>query len=126
MRISDWSSDVCASDLRQVTGAATEPRTWAALCEGLEAPDLAGHRLGLDPDEPVQARLTEPFATRPAADWVSRPGLAGGVGAVNQVADLLEDPQVTERATLLPVDDSDLRVLEIGTGSWRDSVCQCV
>ncbi|HEY9556137.1 MAG TPA: CoA transferase, partial [Acidimicrobiales bacterium] len=37
--------------------------------------------------------------------------LAGGVGAVNQVADLLDDPQVTERASLLPVDDSDLRVL---------------
>src|SRR3546814_10359313 len=29
-------------DGRQVTVAATEPRTWAALCEGLEAPDLAG------------------------------------------------------------------------------------
>src|SRR3546814_2323386 len=71
-------------DGRQMTVAATEPRTWAALCEGLEAPDLAGHRLGLDPDEPVQARLTELFATRPAADWVSRPGLAGGVGAVDR------------------------------------------
>lgn len=99
------------SDGREVTVASTEPRTWARLCEGLGAPELAGHRLGMDDDAPVRARLAEVFATKPAAEWVADPGLAGGVGPVNDVADLLEDPQVTDRGSLVPLTGSDIRVL---------------
>ena len=100
----------CA-DGRQVTVASTEPRTWAALCEALDVPDLAGHRLGADPEGPVIARLVEVFGTRSAAEWLARPGLAGGVGPVHAVEDLLEDPQVTERRSLTALDGSDARVL---------------
>src|SRR5690606_11106209 len=53
-------------DGRHVTVTATEPRTWAALCDALGDPSLAGHRLGLDDDEPVRRRLAELFLTRPA------------------------------------------------------------
>ena len=100
----------CA-DGRHVTVASNEPRTWATLCAALDAPELAGHRFGLDDDGPVLARLTERFRTKPASDWLADPGLAGGVGPVNDVADLLDHPQVTERGSLTRLRDSDLRVL---------------
>ncbi len=100
----------CA-DGRQVTVAASEPKPWAALCEGLGTPDLVDHRLGVDDEGPVIARLTEVFATRPAAAWVSDPGLRAGVGPVNQPADLLEDAQVTERDSLVALTSSGTRVL---------------
>ena len=100
----------CA-DGRHVTVAATEPRAWSALCEALGVPDVAGHRFGVDPDEPVAARLAEAFLARPAADWVAEPGLAGGVGPVNDAPDLLDDPQVTERGSLVTLDGTDTVVL---------------
>jgi crotonobetainyl-CoA:carnitine CoA-transferase CaiB-like acyl-CoA transferase len=86
----------CA-DGRQVTVAASEPRTWATLCEGLAVPELAAHRLGLDDEAPVT--------------WIADPGLAGGVGPVHEPADLLDDPQVTERGSVIRLDGSDVRVL---------------
>jgi alpha-methylacyl-CoA racemase len=100
----------CA-DGRYVTVASNEPRTWAALCEGLGARELADHRLGIDDDEPVRARLEELFATRPAAAWLDSPGLAGGVGPVHDVASLLEDPHITGRGSLVPLDGDGPRVL---------------
>jgi crotonobetainyl-CoA:carnitine CoA-transferase CaiB-like acyl-CoA transferase len=100
----------CA-DGRDVTVAASEPKSWAALCAGLGTDDLAGHRLGVDDEAPVIDRLTEVFATKPAAAWVADPGLAGGVGPVNEPADLLDDPQVTERGSLVELVGSGARVL---------------
>jgi alpha-methylacyl-CoA racemase len=101
---------LCA-DGRYVTVAAGEPRTWAALCEALQVPDLAEHRFGKGDDAAAQARLSEVFATRPAAEWVSNPGLLGGVGAVNEVEDLLDDPQVTGRDSLVAIPGTQARVL---------------
>jgi alpha-methylacyl-CoA racemase len=100
----------CA-DGEEVTVAATEPRSWATLCAAIDAPEIAGHRLGLDEDEPVRARLAERFATRPAADWSREPGLAGGVGPVNDIVELLDDPQVAQRSSIVPLIDSEVRVL---------------
>jgi crotonobetainyl-CoA:carnitine CoA-transferase CaiB-like acyl-CoA transferase len=100
----------CA-DGRDVTVAASEPKSWAALCAGLGTDDLAGHRLGVADAAPVIDRLTEVFATKPAAAWVADPGLAGGVGPVNEPADLLDDPQVTERGSLVELVGSGARVL---------------
>ena len=99
----------CA-DGRWVTVAATEPKSWSILCEALDAPDLADHRLGVD-EEAARDRLAELFATKPAAEWVAHPGLAGGVGPVNETADLLTDPQVTERGSLVALEGSDVEVL---------------
>lgn len=92
----------CA-DGRWVTVAATEPRTWAALCEGLDAPDLAAHQIGQDEPSAIE-RLAATFATRAMADWVERPGLAGGVGPVLEPADLLTDPSLTARGGLVDLD----------------------
>lgn len=113
----------CA-DGRHVTVAANEPKTWGVLCESLGDPTLTGHRLGLDDDEPVHRRLVELFLTKPAAEWINHPGLSGGVGPVNDSADLLEDPQVTERGSLVNLDGTDTRVLAnpIRFGSATGSV----
>lgn len=100
----------CA-DGRYVTVASNEPRTWSALCEGLEVPDLAGHRIGVDDEPAAIARLTEVFLTQPAAHWQLAPGLRGGVGPVNDPADLLTDPQLTERAGMVTLDGTDVQVL---------------
>jgi alpha-methylacyl-CoA racemase len=98
-------------DGREVTVASNEPRTWAKLCEGLDVPDLAGHRIGVDEDAPACARLAEVFATKSAAQWLANPGLAGGVGPVFDAPDLLDDPQVTARRSLQPLPGSGARVL---------------
>ena len=89
----------CA-DGRWVTVAATEPRTWSALCEALDDPELAAHQMGRDEAAAVQ-RVAKLLATRDAAEWVARPGLAGGVGPVLEPADLLADPSLTERGGLV-------------------------
>jgi alpha-methylacyl-CoA racemase len=100
----------CA-DGRQVTVASNEPRTWAKLCEALAVPELAAHRMGVDADEPVTARLTEVFRSKPASTWLVEPGLAGGVGPVNDTGDVLNDPQVTSRGSLIHLDDASYQVL---------------
>jgi alpha-methylacyl-CoA racemase len=99
------------SDGREVTVAATEPRSWAILCAALELPELAGHPLALENQDFATARLTEVFRTKPAAVWCADPGFAGGVGPVNDVEDLLDDPQVTERGSLVGLSGSPLQVL---------------
>jgi crotonobetainyl-CoA:carnitine CoA-transferase CaiB-like acyl-CoA transferase len=100
----------CA-DGRYVTVAATEPKSWAALVAGLGVPELADYRMGTD-EAATTARLAAVFATRAASDWIATPGLAGGIGPVNEPADLLADPQLTERSGLVALaDGSGVRVL---------------
>lgn len=89
----------CA-DGRWVTVAATEPKAWGALCAALELPDLAEHKIGSDEPATI-ARLADAFAQRPAAHWVATPGLAGGVGPVNEPGDLLADPHLAARAGIV-------------------------
>src|SRR3546814_11014758 len=68
MRISDWSSDVCSSDLREVKGA---------LLEGFEFRGQAARPLGRDAD-----RLAL-FADR-VDQRLHRPNRALAVGAVDE------------------------------------------
>jgi crotonobetainyl-CoA:carnitine CoA-transferase CaiB-like acyl-CoA transferase len=99
----------CA-DGRMVTVASTEPKPWAALCAALDLPDLADHVLGAD-EPAVAARLADAFSRRPAAHWVQHPGLAGGVGPVNEPGDLLGDAHVAARHGIVTLDDGGTRVL---------------
>jgi crotonobetainyl-CoA:carnitine CoA-transferase CaiB-like acyl-CoA transferase len=92
------------SDGREVTVASNEPRTWALLCDALGLPELLAHRIGIDDDAAATAKLVAVFATRPASDWLTTPGLAGGVGPVNGPEDLLVDPQVVARGSLAALD----------------------
>lgn len=92
------------SDGREVTVASNEPRTWALLSEALGLPELLTHRIGIDDDAAATAKLVGVFANRPARDWLTTPGLAGGVGPVNGPEDLLVDPQVVARGSLVALD----------------------
>jgi crotonobetainyl-CoA:carnitine CoA-transferase CaiB-like acyl-CoA transferase len=99
----------CA-DGKWITCTATEPRAWAKLVEALDAPDLAGYRIGVDDEETI-GRLTEIFASQPAAHWAANPGLAGGIGLVAEPADVLADPQLLHRGSLVELADNGPRVL---------------
>ena len=91
-------------DGRFITVASAEPRTWAALCEGLGLADLAGTRPTADQADDVTARLAAVFVSRPAAEWVDLLGpLGAAVGAVNRGPDVVHDPQVTARGSLVEV-----------------------
>ncbi len=110
-----WGSLACranyrCADGRWVTCAASEPRSWAALVEALEAPDLASYRIGID-DEWAARRLAEIFGSAPAARWVANPGPAGGIGPVAGPGDVLDDPQVTHRHGIIRLDGDGPRVL---------------
>ena len=87
-------------DGRFVAVACAEPRTWAALCDGLEAPDLKD-RL----NQPAQAETTERLAAlfrqRPAAEWVARLAPSGAaVTLMNDAAEVLDDPHVLARGSI--------------------------
>lgn len=99
----------CGDD-HWVTVAASEPRTWTALCAALDIADLADHRMGVDEDAATN-RLAAIFATRPAAAWIENPGLAGGVGPVHDPADVLDDPHVLARDGVATIDGTTTRVL---------------
>src|SRR3546814_2312214 len=53
MRMSDWSSDVCSSDLLDEGGAGLGPGTLAEHQDGLEGDDLAGLAFQLLDDDHV-------------------------------------------------------------------------
>jgi len=89
----------CA-DGRWVTVAATEAKPWGLLCAALGLPDLAEHRHGTDEEATIE-RLATAFANQPAAHWTHTPGLAGGVGPVNEPGDLLDDPHQAARAGIV-------------------------
>jgi crotonobetainyl-CoA:carnitine CoA-transferase CaiB-like acyl-CoA transferase len=99
----------CA-DGKWITCTATEPRAWAKLVDALGAPDLAGYRVGVD-DASTMQRLTEIFASQPAAHWTTNPGLAGGIGLVADASDVLSDPQTLHRGSIVSLDDDGPRVL---------------
>ena len=93
----------CA-DGRFVTVAAAEPRTWAALCNGLGLGDLAGSLPPADRADEITAQLAAVFASRPAAEWVDLLGpLGAAVGAVNRGPDVVHDPQVRARGSIIEV-----------------------
>jgi crotonobetainyl-CoA:carnitine CoA-transferase CaiB-like acyl-CoA transferase len=94
------------SDGRFVTVAASEPKTWAALCQGVGLPDLAAAgRPAPDQSEQVTAQLAAAFITRPAAEWVDVLGpLGAAIGAVNRSADLVDDHHVQARGSIVEVD----------------------
>ena len=100
----------CA-DGRRITVAASEPRTWAVFCEALGLPELAAFTSGVDDDVAATARVAERLLTAPAAQWVEHPGMSGGIGPVQDVTDLLGDPQVTDRGSLVALPGSGHRVL---------------
>ena len=95
---------LCA-DGRHISVAAAEPRTWAALCEGLVLPELASKvRPRGAEGEAIAARLAAVFATRPADEWVAELGPRGAaVNAVNRGRDVVEDSHYRSRQVFVDV-----------------------
>lgn len=90
------------SDGRYISVAAAEPRTWAALAEGLGMPDLVAEQGSRAPE--LQQRLDEVFATRSANEWTELLGpLGAAVNPVNIGADLAADAHASERGSVLTV-----------------------
>jgi alpha-methylacyl-CoA racemase len=93
----------CA-DGRFVAVASAERRTWEALCDGLDLPELkATLHKPADADRAAQA-LAAAFLTRPAAEWVARLAPTGAaVTIVNHASQLLEDPHVRARGSVVDI-----------------------
>jgi crotonobetainyl-CoA:carnitine CoA-transferase CaiB-like acyl-CoA transferase len=93
----------CA-DGRYVAVACAEPRTWGALCDALEVPELKPNLHQPEHAEPTGKALAAIFLTRPAAEWVERLTPAGAaVTVMNHAAQLLDDPQVRARGAVADV-----------------------
>jgi crotonobetainyl-CoA:carnitine CoA-transferase CaiB-like acyl-CoA transferase len=93
----------CA-DGRYVAVASAEPRTWAALCDGLELPELKDnlHKPALD--TAITEALRKAFKTGSAADWVAKLAPTGAaVTIVNHAAQILEDPHIRARGSVADV-----------------------
>ncbi len=94
----------CA-DGRLITLGAAEPRTWGALCDALERPDLVDRLTDADQDA-LTGELAAIFAARPSTEWVEwLAPTAACLGPVNTPEDLLDDPHVAARGDLVTLDD---------------------
>jgi alpha-methylacyl-CoA racemase len=111
----------CADDT-WIAVTSAEPRTWAALCQGLGLPDLDGTLHQWPAPSVVADRLADVFLTRRAEDWVASLGpLGASVVRVNRGPELRDDPQATARNVLqevggVTVPRSPIRIKDAGTG----------
>src|SRR3546814_17461479 len=118
MRIGDWSSDVCSSDLSAVVGRARtfqNIRLFGSL-SAIENVMIGRHirtRAG------VYGAITRNKATRDEEAAIER-----------RAQELLEYVGIGERAndvaSSLPYGDQRRLGLEIGRASWREKGCQAV
>jgi crotonobetainyl-CoA:carnitine CoA-transferase CaiB-like acyl-CoA transferase len=102
-----------AADGKLLTVAAAEPRTWAALCAGIDRPDLQpllySHPGG---QQALASELEKIFATRSAADWLERLGdTAAAVGPVLTAEELSTDAHVVARDSVVELGDERVRAL---------------
>jgi len=103
-------------DGRFVAVASAEPRTWGALCDGLDLPELKDTLHKPAEADRAAAALTEVFRTRPAMEWVERLAPTGAaVTIVNHASQLLDDPHVRARGSVVdcagtPVPASPIRL----------------
>src|SRR3546814_156610 len=90
MRISDWSSDVCSSDLREDSGLSVLP-VHADFAEPIELPRLGpGRRLGFFPGSTIGNLTPEE-----AIDFLHDAGRTLGPGSVMVIGvDLKKDPDI--------------------------------
>src|SRR3546814_6468119 len=123
MRISDWSSDVCSSDLPSVSQSyvlkcsdgkwialhmSSPPKFWQGLAAAMEKPDLfdderfATREARIAHQEDMIAVLGPIFAQRDRAEWCRRLE-AGDVphAPMYTTAEVPDDPQADRKSTRL-------------------------
>src|SRR3546814_4136509 len=89
MRISDWSSDVCSSDL---VGEGAQARAVGVVCEGLDADLAGGHRAAVDLDGGL-AQALRIWRLQHAADGVAEVVLTAAGAVAHLVGVALEEDQ---------------------------------
>src|SRR3546814_4433922 len=99
MRISDWSSDVCSSDLIGLHPIVGVPRWLAGIAQLEDVGDIAGHRRAIGAGGTIEG---------------------AAINAVATIADRLEIEPAIERAAREPEPVSDLP-FEIERGGDRKS-----
>jgi crotonobetainyl-CoA:carnitine CoA-transferase CaiB-like acyl-CoA transferase len=93
----------CA-DGRFVAVACAEPRTWGALCDGLDLPDLKGELHKAESAEASTQAIAQRFARRSAKEWVPLLAPAGAaVTVVNRGDQVVEDEHVAARRSVVTV-----------------------
>ncbi len=100
--------------------AAGNDALFATLCEAIGSPELAGDSR-FDSNErrtqnavELKRLLEAALVTRTTAEWLERLGGAGvPCGPVNDIAAVLEDPQIAARNMIISVDDPDAGTLEL-------------
>jgi crotonobetainyl-CoA:carnitine CoA-transferase CaiB-like acyl-CoA transferase len=91
----------CA-DGRFVAVACAEPRTWEALCDGLDLPELKPNLHQAGAADATSDALEKAFIKRPAAEWVEQLApLNAAVTVFNHANQLLDDPQVIARGSVV-------------------------
>jgi crotonobetainyl-CoA:carnitine CoA-transferase CaiB-like acyl-CoA transferase len=106
----------CA-DGRFVAVACAEPRTWGALCDGLNVPELKPTLHEKEECVATADTLAGIFRSRPAAEWVERLAPKGAaVTIVNHARQLLDDPHLQARRSVVesggtPVPANPVRML---------------
>ena len=93
---------------------ALEPQFWAALCEAIERPDLAGDAFAMgERRDEVIAELDELFATKSRAEWLAQfDGRDVCVGPVNAFSETFEDEQFAARDMIFEAEVP-------GAGDWK-------
>src|SRR3546814_4826016 len=124
MRISDWSSDVCSSDLKTLLSKHMLVNPLSMLIESKKFPISVLHRTYID----ERALVTTPYhralnRLREAARGADCHGSCG-MGIGETMADALERADAIRVADLM--DDGKLNEKQIGRALCRERVCQYV
>jgi alpha-methylacyl-CoA racemase len=91
-------------DGRYVAVASSEPRSWAALCDGVGLPELKGALRQVDQAASATEKLAATFLSGATQQWVESLAPRGvTITAVNHGRQLLEDPHVVARAAVVEV-----------------------
>lgn len=111
------------SDGRFVAVASAEPRTWKALCDGLDLPQLEGALHDPARAQESESAIAEAFSRRSAQEWVDLLGPAGAaVAPVNRASELLSDPHATARGSYadcngVPIPANPVRISTVEGGA---------
>lgn len=110
----------CA-DGRFVAVASAEPRTWEALCEGLELPHLQEALHDPARAQECEKALAEAFSRQSAQAWVDRLAPAGAaIAPVNPGSDLPNDPHAAARGSVANCNGVDIPANPVRISSVED------
>ncbi|QLD88042.1 CoA transferase [Natronomonas salina] len=108
-----WYDVYEAKDGQYVTLGALEPQFWAAFCEAVDRPDLAGKHMTGDPAErqAVREELEELFAERTRDEWAeAMADVDAAVDGVYRPAETFDHPQIEARGYVERPEDGSPRV----------------